>query len=470
MFKDLIEKNKKVLLSGDNLDMLKKLNDDGCKEIIDLCYIDPPYNSKRNYNIAFKDAVSETPEEAFKDTWSNIKYLDELNQINSINPKLYNFLKLLEESVPGSHISYLTSMAIRCFYIREMLKDTGSFYYHCDPTMSHYVKIVLDYIFGEKNFRNEIVWCYSGANNGSKEFPKKHDIILSYGKNKDKTFFDGSRVLVESRSTAVYYTDSEGKQYTKKGGKIYYRKNQEGKIPEDYWVDINMLHHISNERLGYPTQKPEALLERIILASSNPGDTVADFFLGGGTSISVAERLGRNWIGCDLNHRAIQITNERLKKQNPDIQIKKDYVIYGIPKTAKELRDMIDSNDIGTAKNSRFALEDIVVKYYLNNVIGNDKKTGDGSIDGRFGFTYDNVPRRGLVQVTCGSNINHFKSFAHEIACGNGDMGVYIAFQNCITDGMVKIAKSEGQLGNVDKLQILTLEDLIDNKKYFQLP
>ena len=478
MIKETLQKHNKALFSGDNLDMLKRMVEEGCSNIIDLIYIDPPFNSKRNYNVVFEEAISDKPEEAFKDTWSNVKYLDELEEINTINPRLYNFLKMLEQSIPGSYISYLTSMAIRCYYMRILLKENGSFYFHCDPTMSHYVKIVLDYIYGGDNFRNEIVWNYGAcATVNHSSFQAKHDIILYYSKDtKQCKYNELYTPYKESTMKQWNLVDEDGRRYKvitrKRSDGTKYESNYymgEGSPMTDVW-DIYILAPISSERLGYPTQKPESLLERIIKASSNEGDIVADFFMGGGTTIAVSEKLNRKWIGCDLNYRAIQITIDRLKTINPNLKLKSDYAVFGIPKSSVELRQMTDDNIIGDYKNSKFALEDVIVKYYLKNVVGNAKKVGDNSIDGYFGFKFENKNYKGLVQVTAGSNINHFKSFVGEISNGTGDLGVYVTYKDCITDGMIKIAKKSGKLSGVDKVQILTIEDLVDKGIQYEVP
>ena len=235
----------------------------------------------------------------------------------------------------------------------------------------------------------------------------------------------------------------------------------------DVW-DIGIIAPAAKERLDYPTQKPEKLLDRIISASSNEGDLIADFFMGGGTTIAVAEKLNRRWIGSDINLRALQITQERLEQLHQDV--KKDFFIYGIPRSSEELRKLVDDNVLGKAKNSRFDFEDVIVKYYLDGVTGNEKKVGDHSIDGRFMFNYKGKMRNGLVQVTTGAGIGHFKSFCAEIAKGTGDLGVYISFEDRLTTGMYREAKQYGKIGHVDKVQILTVEDLVDNGKKFDVP
>jgi len=443
---------------ADCLDLLREWYSKGQTNFIDLIYIDPPFNSNRNYNVLFDSKLSE---EAFRDTWSSVSYLDELEGIASMSPNLYNFLKMLETTgLPKSYISYLTKMSIRCWYMREMLKETGSFYFHCDPTMSHYIKIMLDYIFGIGNFRNEIIWCYTGPSNTKLNFPKKHDNILRYTKtNAIKFNCDSVRIPKKQKNF--------NKVFKKRSQEEINADFEAGKLVEDYWIDIPHLT-VTKERLGYPTQKPEKLLERIILASSNEGDLVADFFIGGGTTPAVAIKNNRKFLGIDINSRAIQITQERIEKLY--MIVKKDFFIYGIPRSAAELRKMVLDNIYGKDKNSRFALEEVTVKHYLNNVVGNEKKVGDHSIDGYFIFTYNGKQRTGLVQVTSGAGIGHFKAFCSEVGKGTGEMGVYISFQDRITSGMIREAKVYGKIGNVDKIQILPFEELIDKGKQFEIP
>ena len=463
---------KTTLWLADNLDYLRTQSGSNSKDgigegMVDLIYIDPPFNSKRNYNIVF-DAETDASEQAFSDVWSRVAYLDLMPEINSIAPELHKFLVLLKETgVSESMLSYLSHMAIRCYYMRKMLKDTGSFYYHCDPTASHYIKIVLDYIFGIKNFRNEIVWCYSRWSNVQRQFQSQHDCLLFYSKSKYNTFNEIRTPLAKARKRNLVEL-VDGKKVCKRdeAGNIIYK--QQIDAPLTSWWCMDRLGNTAKERLGYPTQKPEALLERIIKASSNEGDLVADFFLGGGTTAAVCRKLNRNFLGMDLNYRAIQITKERLERLGA--VIKKDLIIHGIPSNSKDLRRMVDENIIGHEKNSRFELEDITVKYYLKGVVGNSVKVGDGSIDGRFGFTHEGVQKRGIVQVTSGSNKNHLKAFCSEIGKGNADMGVYVTFADNITEGFVREVKGYGKIGGVDKIQLLSFEDLIDRRIQFQLP
>jgi len=351
----------------------------------------------------------------------------------------------------------------------------------------------LDYVFGQKNFRNEIVWYYPGGLKAiSKYFPKKHDTILWYSKSNEWTFDpqrkeagnnalykrwikyskDDKTVLFEDfpKSDKTKLKDYSERFKARNGreprnGDVIYEF--EGALIDSVWDDCPAVYR-SKENLGYPTQKPEALLERIIKASSNEGDLVCDFYLGGGTTASVCKKLNRRFIGSDINYRAIQISKERLEKLG--CILKTDLIINGIPNNAADLRQMVADNIMGESKNSRFDLEDVIVKYYLKDVVGNDVKVGDGSIDGTFGFEYNGNKMKGLVQVTSGSNKNHLKAFCSEISKGTGDLGVYLTFADCVTDGFIQEVKGYGKLGNVDKIQILTFEDLIENGKIYLLP
>jgi len=459
----MFELQTKSLNLADCLDILIELYRSGKREFIDLIYIDPPFNSDKNYNIPFEGG--ELSEKAFVDTWSRVAYHDQLDMISKISPDLYKFLVSLEKtSIKRSYITYLTVMGIRVFFMREMLKPTGTFYYHCDPTASHYIKMILDQIFGMDNFRNEIVWCYTRPSNIQKNFPRKHDVILRYSKTNIFTFnFNSVRIpykgLAAQGPSRRWHDDEEER---------IKESLEKGKIVEDYWTDITLAIRSTIENLGYPTQKPEKLLERIILASSNPGDLVADFYLGGGTTIAVAEKLDRQWIGVDINPRAIEISEQRVKDLGK--QLKKDFIVSGIPKSSKELRKLIEDNVYGKDKNSKFALEDIVCKYYLKNVVGNEKKVGDDSIDGRFTFDFKNEKHSGIVQVTTSGNKTHLKNSCAVMDLEGHSMLVYVTFEDKITDPLIDLAKRYKKIGGVDRVQLLSLEDLIDKGKQFDLP
>ena len=268
---------------GDCLDVLRSETPD---ESVDLIYIDPPFNSKRNYNIFFDDKDIQTQRTAFEDTWSLKNIQDSLAELQSLQTEKIHRLLITYSEVAPFAFPYLVMMSLRIIELHRVLKPSGSFYLHCDPTMSHYLKTVCDIIFVRKNFRNEIIWCYKLGGRPQKGFPKKHDIILFYSKTEDFNFYDNS-VRVPYESDGGYI--KTGRKIVK--GKVY-KVNPLGKVPEDWWF-ISALNRQSKERLGYPTQKPEALLERIIKASSNEGDTVLDAFCGCGTTVDIAEGLKR---------------------------------------------------------------------------------------------------------------------------------------------------------------------------------
>ncbi len=261
-----LEPNK--LFFGDNLHIMRMLP----AKSIDLIYIDPPFFSGRNYNILYGD---KNELRSFRDIW--------------------------EGGMPG----YLIWLNARLYEMKRLLKDTGSIYVHLDWHASHYVKVEMDKIFGYDNFRNEIVWCYAGGGIPKQDFPRKHDILLKYSKTKN------------------YYFNPPLRKYSPTGSGIHstgekYDKEKDLTPHNDWWTDIATVNTMGKERIGYPTQKPESLLERIIKASSNDGDVVADFFCGGGTTAIVAQRLGRKWITSDISRIAVALTADRLSRAVED--------------------------------------------------------------------------------------------------------------------------------------------------------
>lgn len=304
-----------TLYCGDNLAVLRR---DVETASVHLCYIDPPFNSNRNYG-------------EFTDKWCwdgvAISGFAEISANNS-QPQLDALLKGLRASLAGGPLlAYLVSIALRITEIHRVLSPTGSFFLHCDPSASHYLKIILDAIFVPMggSCLNEIVWCYSQGGRSKSNFPKKHDTIFWYAKGKSWTFNDRDirikyEMLSEKSSSSFTKTDEDGRKYKSVYGpgklKLYTYYEDEGKVPYDWWTDIHQMTGRTaasgNEYLGYPTQKPEALLERLILAASNEGDVVLDAYCGSGTTVAVARRLKRSWIGIDHNPNAVAISAERM--------------------------------------------------------------------------------------------------------------------------------------------------------------
>ncbi|MXX59524.1 MAG: hypothetical protein F4Z37_11070 [Rhodothermaceae bacterium] len=333
----------KTIWTGDNLHIMRGID----SETIDLIYLDPPFNSKANYAAPIGSTAAGA---AFKDTWS----LDDLDlewirKIQFREPALH---RVINAAMTDSDKSYLVYMAIRLLEMKRILRSTGSIYLHCDPTMSHYLKLVMDAIFGRKNFRNEIAWHYGGrgAKAISKQFARNKDVILYYSVNDSNQTFNKQRIpyrySVEEARKRGFRKDENGKwfktsprgDYTdksierlRKEGRIYetrtgnirikYFLDQddhgiiEYKLAGDTWFDIpDAMHMSKKERTGYPTQKPLALLNRIIEASTNRGDVVFDPFCGCATTCVAADALGREWIGIDISEKAYELVNVRLRK------------------------------------------------------------------------------------------------------------------------------------------------------------
>ncbi len=319
-----------ALYYGDNLEILREYIKD---ETIDLIYLDPPFNSKQSYNILFGEkngTQSPAQIKAFEDTWHWDRKAEETyREIEENLPKETADLIRALRSFLGENdmMAYLVMMAIRLQELHRVLKPIGSIYLHCDPTASHYLKLVMDAVFGGKNFRNEIIWLYTRpGTKHQKQFPKVHDIILWYSKSDNWIFKPGAIRIPYSQRTI------ERGKYSVATSKVTKGINQRvlpkgGKCPEDWW-HIPMIQGNARERLGYPTQKPEALLERIIKASSNEGDIILDPFCGCGTTITVAEKLKRKWIGIDITHLAVSLMKHRLENSFGN---KVNYKVIGEP-------------------------------------------------------------------------------------------------------------------------------------------
>ncbi|MEN6559276.1 MAG: site-specific DNA-methyltransferase [Acidobacteriota bacterium] len=292
--------DKNLLICADNLSALDDLVKKGIKA--DLIYLDPPFFSNRHYEVVWGD---EAEVRSFKDRWS------------------------------GGIIVYVDWMKERVVKMLDVLKDTGTFYLHCDWHAGHYLKVMLDEVFGYHNFRNEIVWCYRGAGYPKKDFGKRHDTIYRYSKTEDYIFN-----LDDVREEYAEATKERFKHYignVRKSGDFGLQKlNPLGKQPDDWW-QIQPIAPSANERLGYPTQKPETLLEKIIKASSNKGDIVLDPFCGCGTTVAVAQRLGRRWVGIDISPTATKLIENRLVKFS-GAKKDREFEVVGMPTTLSALR------------------------------------------------------------------------------------------------------------------------------------
>ena len=295
------------LFVGDNLDVMRGLNSGS----VDLIYLDPPFNSKRIYSAPIGVGKGKKKKEvlaSFHDIWTWNDDVDERLLAYADNyADLFSYIQAVGKIHGAAMKAYLTFMAQRIVEMHRVLKDSGSLYLHCDPTASHYLKLILDAVFGKQNFCNEVVWQYSTGGIGKKHFARKHDVVLFYSKSGDKTF---TLLRIPTKDANRFnQTDTDGRKYYDKGGGRYYL--DAGVAMTDVW-DIPPVRNVSKERTGYPTQKPLALLDRIITASSNEGDMVLDPFCGCATTCVAAQNLHRNWIGIDVSNKAVELVTERL--------------------------------------------------------------------------------------------------------------------------------------------------------------
>lgn len=452
---------KNTLYYGDNLDILTRYIKDGS---IDLIYLDPPFNSKRAYNTIYKSGA-ET--KAFDDTWywdeKASRTYDEImsNCDNSIR-KTITAMRDINGDTPMS--AYLVMMTIRLIELHRVLKSTGSIYLHCDPTASHYLKIVMDTIFGLKNFRNEVVWHYRGRGMQKSRFQTKHDIILFYAKSSQVLFF-GKNVLVplDPKHIGRYDQEDERGKYAnikmRAGGhcKVYLK---EGIIPDDVWSIPFVRGH---EAIGYPTQKPLALLERIIKASSNPGDIVLDPFCGCGTAIEAAHQLNRKWIGIDITHLAVHVQKERMLKRL-GLHEGKDYNVIGEPVDLASAQELADKDKY---EFQRWCCNKVGAIYQQKD--GKIKKGADKGIDGIINF-FDVIGKPGTAIVsvkgghTSSADIRNLKGTMER---EKAQMGVLISLHNPTKDMKVEALSAEYyEHGDkkYQRIQILTAEDIINGK------
>ena len=499
------------LYFGDNLDILRQHVAD---ESVDLIYLDPPFNSNATYNVLFRERSGEESAAqitAFEDTWhwgweSETAYQDVVTQgpekVGSLLAALRQFLG------QNDMMAYLTMMAQRMIELHRVLKPTGSIYLHCDPTASHYLKLLLDAVFGPERYQSEITWQRTSSHNDSKRFGQVRDIILYYSKTGDRiwnpvyvphdekyvsNFYRhqderGQYRLHEIIRTASMgprpnlayeykgYTpqwgwrmekdklaalDEEGRLVWSNTGRPY-RKTYlpPGQLPTNLWSDIGNVSAQAKERLGYPTQKPEALLERIINASSNEGDVVLDPFCGCGTATVAAERLNRRWIGIDITHLAITLVRHRLRDSFGDEL--RPYEIVGQP---------TDAGSAGAlAEHDRYQFE-----WWALGLVdarpANDRRRGaDAGVDGYINFFDDNSgrPKRIIAQVKSGHvNRGMIATLKGDMEREKATLGVFITLQSP-TEPMRQEALSAGIYTpehfpdqQYPRLQILTIDQLL---------
>ena len=516
-----------TLYYGDNLEIMRQYVPD---ESVELVYLDPPFNSNATYNVLFKERTGEeSPAQikAFTDTWewtreSERTFEQEIVGNPSASPKVKEMIGAFLNFIGrNAMMAYLVMMTPRLVELHRVLKPTGSLYLHCDPTAGHYLKILMDAVFGTGSFRNEITWKRYGAHNdvgqGSTRFGRVHDIIFLYGKTDSVTWHQGFVPLDESyvKSTYRYVDEETGKKFTttpltgpggaEKGNPVYewnghtrawrysrqtmQRLDQEGRlyysktgyprrklyldeskgVPiQDMWSDIYSLSGSNSERLGYPTQKPEALLERIIEASSNEGDVVLDPFCGCGTAVAAAQKLNRHWIGIDITHLAVALMKNRLKT-GFGLVSGKEYKVVGEPVDVGSARAL--------AEQDRFQFQYWAMSLLEALPKGDEKKGADRGIDGVVHFV--DGPKRemqkAIVQVKSGKvSSPHIRDLKGTMEREKAALGLFITLEKPTRDMQLEAVSagfyhSELWKRDYPKVQIQTVGELLDGKS-FEMP
>lgn len=446
-----------TLYYGDNLEVLRHHVKD---ETVDLVYLDPPFKSDQNYNVLFeqKDGTAAPAQiEAFEDTWrwdmAAAEAFDEVVKEHAGSSVATAMLGLRRFLGENDLLAYLSMMAPRLIELRRVLKSTGSIYLHCDPTASHYLKMLMDAVFGPQRFNREIVWrigWVSGYKTMAKNWIRNHDILLYYTKGEDFTFNKEYIPYPEG------YTRRDGSKPTGKGIPI-----------EDTWnchpgdsLNSIMIMSFSKEKLSYPTQKPLDLLRRIIKASSNEGDVVLDPFCGCGTTVAAAHGLDRNWIGIDITHLAVNLMKHRLQDMY-GTEVASEYDVVGEPTTLDGAKQLADEDAYQ-------------FQFWALGLVGarpdkeDEKKGADRGIDGRLHFqdpesgTYKDI----IISVKSGKpTVSHLRDLRGVMDREeDAVIGVLINLHEP-TDPMRKEAATAGfyktLFGNHPKLQLLTIDDLL---------
>ena len=510
------------LYFGDNLDILRENVAD---ESVDLIYLDPPFNSNATYNVLFRERSGEESAAqitAFEDTWrwtieSEIAYQEVVTQ----GPRRLGDLLQSMRGFLGQNdmMAYLTMMAQRMAELHRVLKPTGSIYLHCDSTASHYLKLMMDAVFDQRNFRNEIIWRRTTSHSDARGLGRVHDTILLYNKSTEFTWNEifheldpdyvknyyrytdpdgrvfmsgdlsgagtgparnfGDRGLIPPPSGRHWMYDDGGIQKLLQEDRIYWTRNgvprlkvyldeNPGYSAQDVWTDIQPLRSWHKERLGYDTQKPESLLERIILSSSNEGDVVLDPFCGCGTAVAVAERLKRRWIGIDITHLSISLMKSRLRDTfNSELS---DYDVVGVPQDVESARALaVESEHDGRYQFEYWALGLVEARPANRN-----GKGADAGIDGFINFFDDNSGKAKRIVVQVKSGIvrrDMIATLKGDMARENAEIGIFITL-NPPTRPMVQEATSAGVYTpehypnhHYPRVQILTIEELLSGSQ-----
>ena len=525
-----------TLYYGDNLDILRQHVGD---ESVDLVYLDPPFNSNANYNVLFKErSGEESPAQikAFTDTWewtqeSERTFEQEIVLNPETPPNVKDMITVFRQFI-GSNamMAYLVMMTPRLVELLRVLKPTGSIYLHCDPTASHYLKLAMDAVFGNENFRNEIIWkrttAHSDVAQGARHMGRIHDTLLRYSKSKHPTWNTVYIPYDDRYIERIYrYSDPDGRKYQtqplharKPGGDTQYewkgklpppgrywafskenmrKLDDEGRIVysrtgvprykiyldesrgrslQDIWDDVAPVHQLPKERLGYPTQKPAALLERIVQASSNEGDVVLDPFCGCGTAVAAAEKLKRRWTGIDVTHLAVALMKNRLKTAF-DIVPGRDYEVVGEPADVGGARALAEQDRYQFQFWAMSLLEAFPREQSLPRTGYGGKRGADRGIDGVVYFIDGprRSPRKAIVQVKSGRVSSPLiRDLKGTVEREKAALGLFITLEEPTRDMRTEAVsagfyRSEVWQRDFPKVQIRTVEELLDGRG-FELP
>ncbi len=464
-----VDPKKNLLWYGDNLGVLRR---EVADESVDLVYLDPPFNSSATYNILFAEqngSRAAAQAKAFEDTWrwdqeAATAYRQVVQAGGRVSETMQGFRKLLGDN---DMLAYLSMMAPRLVQLKRVLKPTGSIYLHCDPTASAHLRLLMDAVFGPENFRNEIIWHKNSGGIGRRAYSRRHDTLLFYSRSED--YYYNGKAIGELREQkkgtfgGYFGADEDGREYreVRKSGKIYKYYMDEPRNPEDVWEVAQIPERDKTQRLGYPTQKPEALLERIIKASSREGNLVLDPFCGCGTTIAVAERLGRRWIGIDITQAAIVVIKRRLLGAFGD---EVTYEEHGSPEAVPDAAAL--------AHNNPYEFQ-----WWALGQVGacavEQKKGADRGIDGRLYFHdegKDGKTKQIILSVKSGNtNVAHLRDLRGVLDREKAEIGVLITMREPSQPMRKEAASGEfydSPWGTTHpRLQILTVAELFAGKR-----
>jgi len=444
-------------------------------ESVDLIYLDPPFNSARDYNAIYKDETGRPlPDQidAFCDTWKMdsvreraIRAMPVLMREYGIDDDVVEFWRLWMNALRSTQpalLAYLSYMTERLLPMKSLLKSTGSIYLHCDPTSGHYIKMMMDTIFGHKNFQNEIIWWYDTGGMAKTRWSRKHDILLFYSGSSDFVF--NVQDVMDEKNESQKRRFEMSKKW---GDKSTYRLTSDKKYPHDVWK-MHAINPKAKERLGYATQKPVALLERIIKASSNEGDVIFDPFCGCATTVEAAHKLKRKWIGIDIAIHAIKRVSKARLGDRLGLIEGIDYTIGGIPRNVEGARDLWERDKYHFQKWAVEQVDGFVTA----------KRTADGGIDGRLYFTIEDDDKKlssMVLEVKGGKNvgINDVRSLRGTLARDSALMAGLIILEPIGEQKMSNFKREMAQAGDLDvngvkyeKVQILTVADILGGKRF----